>query len=531
MMRMAAPMPMPRAAHAGFRAPPSSLVGQRVGKYRVEQSLGRGAFAQVFLGIEPGTGTRVALKLLMEASPQDIHAETSAHQAIAKADPRKERHICQLLNTENCSGRTVFVFPLMGPSLAEKLRSGQRGSPEQVALLARQMGEALSVVHFDCKLCHTDIKPENILLTRDGAGIGSSFALCDFGSSSFYSTTPDRDLVCTGPYRPPEVLASRPWSYAVDYWSLGCVLYEARVGSRLFETRDAQHHWQLLERKLGAAPRWLQRRASAPPQMTSGNPLGAAPELHGERDFASLLQDLLQWDPVKRLRGDEIPHHRFVVQLCGAPASAKRTSLPASPYTAGGISTPGCAELQRSGSPAPRIPAGQAAHHLSREVGYRPAHTRSSSAEHVARPAERQQLQPHMLPPAGRPTFARRGASPMPSVSSDDSPGPSEASSRAASPTPLPLGRPPLPPAYTGFYNPRNPPVAERPRSVTPMQPGRRAASPVAHVRRSVSPAPYAGQRSHPVHADPRAMQAPSPALGMYARVGALPLRRTLSYQ
>eukprot|EP00662_Eupelagonemidae_sp_cell21_P024391 gene24391-40227_t len=216
------------------------------------------------------------------------------------------RNVVRLLGTCKADFRHVFVYPLMGPTLAARLHEGNKASPPVLARLAKELAIAVDLLHFDCKLCHTDIKPENILVKPDAdgsvVGIGSHWCLCDLGSSSFYDGSPDRDLVCTRQYRPPEVVLSQPWGYAVDSWSLGCVLHEARAGSHLFDAQSPSTQWALFERRQQRFRGQSSSLPHPPPVPFAEVTLAAC---RGDPLLLQLLQQLLAWDPPLRLRADE----------------------------------------------------------------------------------------------------------------------------------------------------------------------------------------------------------------------------------
>lgn len=79
------------------------------------------------------------------------------------------------------------------------------------------------------KLIHTDLKPDNIMLTNDG-----DIKLIDFGGTTCYNDT-CLHLINTRQYRAPEIiLGCGRWSFPSDIWSLGCVAIEFYSGKVFF---------------------------------------------------------------------------------------------------------------------------------------------------------------------------------------------------------------------------------------------------------------------------------------------------------
>lgn len=82
-------------------------------------------------------------------------------------------------------------------------------------------------------ISRSDLKPENILIGRDG-----HIVLTDFGLAKVFKMQDQRDMglpmtstFCGTPeYLAPEILLGEHYSYAVDYWSLGTLIYEMLVG-------------------------------------------------------------------------------------------------------------------------------------------------------------------------------------------------------------------------------------------------------------------------------------------------------------
>jgi serine/threonine protein kinase len=182
------------------------------------------------------------------------------------------------------------------------------------------VAEALSFLHFTVKAVHTDLKPENILAELPHGGT-REWSLCDLGSASFYSPGKlDNDLITTRPYRAPEVVMGKGWSYPADAWSLGCILYELRTGRKLFDCNNDGDHLALMEQRLGAIPTHLRtsrqplvRSSSCPDLLGATRGRTLQQEFNGSDDafFLSLLLGLLEFDPARRLRCDAVLHHEF----------------------------------------------------------------------------------------------------------------------------------------------------------------------------------------------------------------------------
>jgi len=105
----------------------------------------------------------------------------------------------------------------------------------------------LQFLHEECRIIHTDVKPENILITDKLARTKHAISLhlnkhhqnplskiIDFGVSlEIHEASSDME-VTTRPYRAPEVVFGLPFNEKIDIWSVGCTLYELLTSRRLF---------------------------------------------------------------------------------------------------------------------------------------------------------------------------------------------------------------------------------------------------------------------------------------------------------
>ncbi|NXY92778.1 STK36 kinase, partial [Alcedo cyanopectus] len=81
------------------------------------------------------------------------------------------------------------------------------------------------------RILHRDMKPQNILLGKDGV-----VKLCDFGFARAMSihTMVLTSIKGTPLYMSPELVEERPYDHTADLWSVGCILYELSVGTPPF---------------------------------------------------------------------------------------------------------------------------------------------------------------------------------------------------------------------------------------------------------------------------------------------------------
>ena len=221
---------------------------ERRGRYTVERTLGRGGMASVYLARDTELGRPVALKALAPhlAEEEGFRARflREARLAARLAHP----NVVQVYDVgEDEHGPFIVTEYVEGQTLADELRERGRFSPEQAVELAIQVCAGLEAAH-GAGLVHRDIKPQNILLRRDGTA-----KIADFGiarSRDATILTEQGTVLGTAAYLAPEQARGEPVTAAADLYALGAVLYEMLTGRRPFQGETLPE--LLIQREQGA---------------------------------------------------------------------------------------------------------------------------------------------------------------------------------------------------------------------------------------------------------------------------------------
>ncbi len=205
-------------------------IGQQFGNYQLIRPLGRGGFAEVYLGKHVYLKSLAAIKLLPAfMKSEDVEDFLAEAQILARLT---HPHIVRVLDFALVED-TPFLVMDYAPhgTLRERHPKGARLSLETVISYVKQIAPALQYAH-EQKLIHRDVKPENMLL-----GGNDDVLLSDFGIAAIIRTTGSlttERVAGTLPYMAPEQLSGK-LNRACDQYALGVVVYEWLSGERPFQ--------------------------------------------------------------------------------------------------------------------------------------------------------------------------------------------------------------------------------------------------------------------------------------------------------
>jgi hypothetical protein len=240
---------------------PGDLIADR---YELEELVGTGGMSSVFRAHDRQLERLVAVKILHEhyaADPEYLERFRREARAVAKLS---HPNIVTVIDRGDDGGRQYIVFEhVEGENLKELvLRSGRL--PVRRALeLALAIAEGLAFAH-DHGLVHRDVKPQNVLLNREG-----EVKVTDFGIARSlhmdHGVTQTGTVLGTGEYLAPEQASGKPVSGATDVYSLGVVLWELLAGDVPFVGENFVA--VALRHVNEPAPSLRERRPDVPPRL------------------------------------------------------------------------------------------------------------------------------------------------------------------------------------------------------------------------------------------------------------------------
>jgi beta-lactam-binding protein with PASTA domain/tRNA A-37 threonylcarbamoyl transferase component Bud32 len=198
-----------------------SVLGDR---YQVEARIGAGGMAEVYRGFDQVLNRTVAIKVLLPQMARDTSFVERFRREAQAAARLNQPNIVGVYDTGADDGTQYIVMEFIeGRTLAEFMATGRRPTPTQAAEIAQKIAAAIAAAHAQ-GVIHRDIKPGNVMITRDGV-----IKVMDFGIARVLGpeTAPQTSAVLgTASYLSPEQAQGGPVDARTDIYSLGAVLYE-----------------------------------------------------------------------------------------------------------------------------------------------------------------------------------------------------------------------------------------------------------------------------------------------------------------
>ncbi|XP_077066409.1 calcium/calmodulin-dependent protein kinase 1Db isoform X2 [Siphateles boraxobius] len=258
--------------------------------FELKEILGTGAFSEVVLAQEKATGDMYAMKCIPKKALRG--KESGIENEIAVLRKVKHENIVALEDIYESPSHLYLIMQLVsGGELFDRIVERGFYTEQDASALIKQVLDAVNYLH-SLGIVHRDLKPENLLYFNPNEE--SKIMISDFGLSKMEDATNDiMSTACGTPgYVAPEVLAQKPYSKAVDCWSIGVIAYILLCGyPPFYDENDSKLFEQILRAEFEFdSPYWDDISDSA-------------------KDFIS---NLMQKDPEKRLTCDEALLHPWI---------------------------------------------------------------------------------------------------------------------------------------------------------------------------------------------------------------------------
>ncbi|MEU8204606.1 serine/threonine-protein kinase [Streptosporangium sp. NPDC049046] len=307
-----------------------ALIGREVAGYQVEDIIGKGGMAVVYLAIDPRLNRRVALKILNPLLGEDDRFRQRfvlESRTVASID---HPNIIPIYEADSAEDGTLYIAMryVDGPDLRKLFYDRGPMPVSQVSRIFAQVAAALDTAHAH-DLVHRDVKPANILIA--GHADGDHAYLTDFGitkhRTSISGLTQTNQFIGTPRYMSPEQINKEHIDGRCDQYGLACVVYEALSGRLPFQ-RD--NEIALLWAHLAETPTPLTTLRPELPLEVDGvmmRALAKAPEQRYDTcgQFVAELRDAIS--------GAGQPY-----QLAQAPSASSAVSPTVSPAVSSAVS-------------------------------------------------------------------------------------------------------------------------------------------------------------------------------------------------
>lgn len=223
---------------------------QAVGRYRLQEEIGRGANGVVYRAWDPERKEDVAVKILTEIDPKKRARFRTEVRTLARL---RHPNLVTVLAYGEHQGHLYLVMEFVaGGSLQDEL--SQRGAlaVARAVELAHALAQAVAYAH-SCAVIHRDIKPDNVLLTAKGEPKLTDFGLArDLDATHARLTRSQASMGTPGYWAPEQASGKREQiSELTDVYGLGATLYAMLTGGPPIRGRG---YLELVQRTLEDAP-------------------------------------------------------------------------------------------------------------------------------------------------------------------------------------------------------------------------------------------------------------------------------------
>mmetsp|Transcript_29738 Transcript_29738/g.78989 ORF Transcript_29738/g.78989 Transcript_29738/m.78989 type:complete len:655 (-) Transcript_29738:340-2304(-) len=275
--------------------------------YEIDRRLGAGAMGVTYIATEKNSGKKVCVKVPNDCTDTDDFDKVRnlSHPNIMKVFELYREPTKIYVVSELCAGGDLFG------AFETAIKLGFRINFRFIAHVMKETVEGVHFLHTTVKMCHNDLKPENVLLDR-------KLLMEDFHTNRFPRCIVGDFGLCRAigvetqgdpRYKPPEIYMGQTQATVVgDSWALGVMLFELLSGGKLIFTNERNRsNWQeFCNAKGGVLYQALMQGLRHPSAEPDWN------QIRGSARGEDFCRKLLQRDPRARLRPRQALEHPFL---------------------------------------------------------------------------------------------------------------------------------------------------------------------------------------------------------------------------
>jgi eukaryotic-like serine/threonine-protein kinase len=207
---------------------------QKIGKYEIVGTLGKGGMGVVYKGVDPVIQRQVAIKLLRKAeipaAQLALVLDRFKREAQAAGNLQHQNIVAIYEYGEDDELAFIAMEHVNGRSLREHLIGGWQPELREFPEVIMQLFEGLDYSHSR-GVIHRDLKPANLLVSEAGVVKISDFGIARIGRAT---DGPSNEIVGTPYYMSPEQYQGKPVDERTDLYSAAVITYEILAGRRPF---------------------------------------------------------------------------------------------------------------------------------------------------------------------------------------------------------------------------------------------------------------------------------------------------------
>jgi predicted Ser/Thr protein kinase len=220
-----------------FRPEPGlsrDLTGQILGdRYELREQIGSGAFAVTFHGRDLRLDRSVAIKILRQTYAADMSFVRRFEREAKAAASVTQSNVVAVYDVGRQGDHLYIVMQYIeGEDLKHLIAREGPLTPQRAVTITLDILAGLAAIH-EAGIIHRDIKPQNVLIGRDGIARVTDFGIARLSEEAGLTTV--GTVMGTAAYMAPEQAEAQPLVKATDLYAVGIVLYEMLTGHLPFE--------------------------------------------------------------------------------------------------------------------------------------------------------------------------------------------------------------------------------------------------------------------------------------------------------